>query len=197
MQFNSYEGDYNMSNTSYDISIDSKAGKLIFIVISIIATPIHELGHLLGYRLSGVPAKYSFICTEPGNGSESLLGVLGGPLIGLLLALVGCVCVYIFREKKQRFICIYFAITMCFTRLVPYLLCILINPNGMFPINDEGLIAQSLNAPIWQVYSFFTIVFISILLFLKVISGDYFYKCFKYGFLFYFVIMVLFEIKIY
>lgn len=86
---------------------------------------------------------------------------------------------------------------MCFTRLIPYLLIILINLKGMALINDEGLISKFLNVPIWQVYRFFLIVFISILLFLKLIQKDYFYKSFKYAFLFYFIVIVLFEIKIY
>lgn len=185
-----------MGFAKVNINIDSKTSKLIFIVITIIATPIHELGHLLGYWLSGISAKYGFIYTESINGSESLWAVLGGPLIGLLLALVGCIIVYNFKEKKNIFICIYFTITMCLTRLLPYLLYTVIDPIGAFPINDEGLIAKFLNVPIWQVYSFSLIAFISILLFLKLIDRDSFYKCLKYAFLFYFIIAVMSGIKI-
>lgn len=85
-----------MGNGKLDINIGSKASILIFAMITLISTPIHEFGHLIGYQLSGIPAKFNFINTESINGSESLWGCLGGPAIGLLLALVGCIMVYIY-----------------------------------------------------------------------------------------------------
>ena len=184
-----------MGNGKVDININSKSSIFIFALITLIATPIHELGHLIGYKLSGIPARFNFIYTESISGSESLWGVLGGPLLGLLLALTGCVLVYIFKDKKYTFICIYFAITMCLTRLIPYFLISLIIP-GDFAINDEGLIAKYLNFPVWSIYIIFMILFVSIIIVLKIIQKDKFNKCFKYACLFYFIIM-LFEIKIY
>jgi hypothetical protein len=89
-----------MDNGKIDTDIDAKASKLIFIMITLIATPIHELGHLMGYQFSGIPAKYSFISVESINGSESLWANLGGPGLGLLLALLGLITVYIFKYGK-------------------------------------------------------------------------------------------------
>lgn len=186
----------NMGNGKVKINIDSKASKLIFIMITLIATPIHELGHLLGYQLTGIPAKYSFISVESMNGSESLLACLGGPTIGLLLALLGLITVYVFKARKYIYFCLYFTITMCLNRLIPYLLMIIIHNIKMFQINDEGLIGTMLNIPILQVYVFFMIVFISILLILKSVQKKYFNKCFKYAFVLNLLIMVLFQIKI-
>lgn len=105
--------------------------------------------------------------------------------------------VYIFKNRKKVYIGVYFAITMCLTRLIAYLLFIIINPDNMFAINDEGLIAKFLNVQIWQVYVFFIAAFIFVLVILRSIKKEYFYKCFKYAFVFYFFIDILFTIRIY
>ncbi|MHC6178859.1 hypothetical protein ACYUJ6_03230 [Clostridium sp. JNZ X4-2] len=136
------------------MNINFKFSKFICAIITLIATPIHELGHLVGYQLSGIPAKFNFIYTESINGSESLLGCLGGPVISLLLALAGCIIIYIFKNKRNAYVWMYFTITMCFTRLLPYLLLIFINNKETFAINDEGLVAKFLNVPVWGVYVF-------------------------------------------
>ncbi|AGY74609.1 hypothetical protein [Clostridium autoethanogenum] len=186
-----------MSIKEVNMDIDSRLSKLVFLAITLIATPIHEFGHFIGFELSGIPAKFVFSYTEPKNGLENLWGCLGGPAINLILAVIGCIIVYIFRNREKVYIGMYFAITMCLTRLIAYLLFIIINPYNMFPINDEGLIAKFLNVPIWQVYGFFIAVFILLLLILRSIKKDYFYKCFKYAFAFYFFIDILFAIRIY
>ncbi|QXE17639.1 hypothetical protein [Clostridium sp. 001] len=186
-----------MNIKEVNIDIDSKLSKLIFLMITIVATPIHEFGHLIGYKLSGIPAKFTFSYTETQNGLENLWGCLGGPAINLILAVIGCIIVYILKNRKKVYIGVYFAITMCLTRLIAYLLFIIINPDNMFAINDEGLIAKFLNVPIWQVYVFFIAAFIFVLVILRSIKKDYFYKCFKYAFVFYFFIDILFTIRIY
>lgn len=177
------------------LSIDSLATKFIFMTITIIAAPIHELGHLIGWRLDGIPAILHFNYTDAPSNSTSLLGILGGPLICLILALTGCILVHIFKKKRAIFIGVYFTITMCLTRLIPYLYSIIFGAKDMLPINDEGLLAKLLNMPIWQTYSIFAILFVSILLLLKYIHKDIFNKCFKYAFVFYLIVSI-FQIRI-
>ncbi|HBP65384.1 MAG TPA: hypothetical protein DD730_14255 [Desulfosporosinus sp.] len=183
-----------MENIKTHLNINSKASQLIFIIITLIATPIHEFGHWIGFQFSGISAKYSFIYVESINGSESLWGNLGGPAIGLLLALLGCMIVYIFKDRKYIYYWIYFTITMCFTRLLPYLLMTPVYNSNVFQINDEGLIAKMMSVPTWQIYGFFMIAFIMILFLLRLIQREYFYKCFKYAFVLYFIVMV-FQIR--
>ncbi|GLC32625.1 hypothetical protein [Clostridium omnivorum] len=184
-----------MKRRKSTLNIDSLFTKFIFLAITIIAAPIHELGHLIGWRLDGIPAKLHFNYTDAPSNSTSLLGFLGGPLISLILALAGYILVYAFKKKRTIFIGVYFTITMCLTRLIPYLYSIILGAKDMLPINDEGVLAKILNMPIWQTYSIFTILFVSILLLLKYIHKDIFNKCFKYAFVFY-LIVAIFQIKI-
>ncbi|QSQ09683.1 hypothetical protein H0A61_02062 [Koleobacter methoxysyntrophicus] len=157
--------------------------------------PIHELGHWLGYRFNGVPAILHYNYTEPLINTQNIWGIAGGPLISLGLALFGLLMVY--HNENNKDLWAYFSIIMCLTRLLPYILLLLM-PRG-FIENDEGLIAKSMDIPVWLVYLIFIILFISILISIKYKFKENFYinlKKYKYGYIIFLIMFIVMGIHI-
>ena len=133
--------------------------KAMVVAIAFFATPIHELGHWLGYKFNGISAVLSYSYTEPLTNPDNIWGIAGGPLISLGLALLGLILVY--ANKRNKDIWAYFSIVMCMTRLLPYLFFVLIQ-NG-FLNNDEGGIAKALGLQTGVVYIAFFVLFIGMI----------------------------------
>jgi hypothetical protein len=169
--------------------------KMIVIAIAILATPMHELGHWIGYTLDGIPAVLHYHYTEPLTDTFSLMGVSGGPLMSLVLAIFGLCMMYINRSNKS--IWAYFSVIMCLTRLIPYLFLV-IPPNNL-SFNDEGIIAMELGLPIWVIYSIFVTLFASILFAIySEYNGTFFQqiKIYKYGYILYVLSIIVFGIRV-
>ena len=60
-----------------------------------VALPVHEFGHVLGYRMLGIPAAMSYTREWQLHGeADRFLGVAGGPLFMALLCAAALVLVY-------------------------------------------------------------------------------------------------------
>jgi len=116
------------------------------IVICVIASPLHELGHWAGFALCGVPAGISFNHTYwTSRWEPCLAGDLGGPVVSLLAAIAGLLLA---RRAGWRVAGLSLAFFMAMTRLVPYLFCLMI-PGMHMAHNDEGVAAALLGLPLW------------------------------------------------
>ncbi len=169
--------------------------RILVLAIAVCAMPIHELGHWLGYRFSGIPVIMYYNYTEPFNNTPNIWGIAGGPLISLVLALFGSIMVY--SNENNKDIWAYFSITMCLTRLLPYIVLLLTPSN--FAENDEGLIANFMHIPVWLVYLLFFIIFISILISITYKFKENFYihfKKYKYGYVIYLILVIVTGIHI-
>jgi len=116
------------------------------LVVCLLASPIHEIGHWVGFTLCGVPAAFSFnhtfwlLAWRP-----CLLGDLGGPIMSLLLVGLGLL---LSRFPRWRALGAPLTFFMALTRLVPYLLCLTI-PGVRMAVNDEGVEARLVGVPLW------------------------------------------------
>ncbi len=110
--------------------------------------PVHEFGHVMCDWITGHPATMSYARDRLLSGGETpFLGLLGGPLLPLILAAVSVVQIY----RKTNLSLFYpVAILGSIERLVLYL-------RGGLP-SDERSLAKIIG---WNVYSFKTI-FLSI-----------------------------------
>lgn len=63
-----------------------------FILFAFLSRPIHEFGHWIIYRLYGIDVYMTLnqVITKDFVGYR-LLGVLGGPLINIMLLIIGCI----------------------------------------------------------------------------------------------------------
>jgi hypothetical protein len=87
-------------------------------IIGFFSIPIHELGHVLGYRLLGIPATMSYAreILPPGQ-PQRFLGVAGGPLFTQLLCCVGLILIY---RKKYLVAAFPLAVIMSLDRIILY-----------------------------------------------------------------------------
>ncbi|WP_315118614.1 hypothetical protein [uncultured Clostridium sp.] len=169
---------------------------IIAIIITIIAAPLHELGHWFGYRVDDIPAVIGFNYTEPLGDAISIYGLLGGPVMSLTLALAGVVALYITEKNKD--VWAYITIIMCLTRLDTYLFSILGGVNTFY-INDEGLIAKAMNLPVWMTYGIFLAAFLMIILAVVYkLRGRIreHIKKFKLAYILHFFVTIIFVIRI-
>src|SRR5690606_39581838 len=61
-----------------------------FVILSFLARPIHEFGHWIVYKIYGIEVYFTLNQVVPKDISKfKLLGEAGGPLINVLLLLVG------------------------------------------------------------------------------------------------------------
>jgi hypothetical protein len=103
--------------------------------------PIHELGHVIGDWITGHPAAMSYARDYLLSGGETpFLGLLGGPLLPLMLSAVSVVLIY--RGTKLS-VFYPIAIVATFDRLLLYLW-------GILP-TDEKSLADKMG---WNTYSF-------------------------------------------
>lgn len=125
------------------------------VVLSLLARPIHELGHWIIYKIYGIDAYFTLNQVVPKNISDfKLLGEAGGPLINLFLVLVGFWLIGRTRFKELGAALI---VTNSLSRLVPYLIIALTNS---WASNDEGIIALVLNLNLYTFYIMFGCFFV-------------------------------------
>jgi hypothetical protein len=116
------------------------------LVFCLLASPIHEIGHWVGFTLCGVPAGVSFNHTFWLRAwRPCLLGDLGGPILSLLLVGLGLL---LSRSPRWRALGAPLTFFMALTRLVPYLLCLTL-PGVRMAVNDEGVAAGLVGVPLW------------------------------------------------
>lgn len=176
----------------FDKNFREKAATLL---IAIFATPIHELGHWIGYKINGITAVLHYNYTEHLTNSDNIWGIAGGPIMSLLLALI-CLAM-MFINNRNRGIWAYFSLVMCMSRLAPY--CILLfNPNS-FLYNDEGVIGKALGIETWLIYSIFFALFLGIII---LIMNEFkgciteFMKKYTFGYGIYLILTIVIGIKI-
>ena len=129
------------------------------IIFGFLLIPIHESGHVICDWITGHPAAMSYARDYLlSGGTTPFLGLLGGPLLPLILSVVSVV--FIYRRTRVSFF-YPIAILGSFERLVLYL-------SGMLP-SDEKSLAVMVG---WNIYAF-KYIFLSIevsLLLLIIIS---------------------------
>lgn len=126
---------------------------IVYIVVSLliafISIPVHELGHVIGNFLTGIPAGMSYAREYTLNGqAESLSGILGGPVLTVVLSYIG---VFLVFKRKYLMFAFPFTIIMCLDRIYVYLWCFSTvdierfrEINGLFGM-DERSAAERLN----------------------------------------------------
>lgn len=158
-----------------------KKGREIFIIVLVLSIPLlHELGHLIGYLIDGVPAtiKYGFIVSE----NVTFLGVLGGPLFNILLSLI-CI-ILICLDNKRRNIWATIGLASSVSRLLNcgfiFIIGIFLNPI-VLQNNDEGQLALLINSPIYMQYILFLVIYFCLtLLIIKLIKNNILCKQLNY-----------------
>ncbi|MGA3371163.1 MAG: hypothetical protein ABSC48_05315 [Terracidiphilus sp.] len=87
-------------------------------VIGFFEIPIHEFGHVLGYRLLGVPATMSYAreILPPGE-EQRFLGVAGGPLFTILVCYIAILLIY---RRKWLTVAFPLAVIMSLDRIILY-----------------------------------------------------------------------------
>jgi hypothetical protein len=87
-------------------------------IIGFFSIPIHELGHVLGYRLLGIPATMSYAreILPPGQ-PERFLGVAGGPLFTQLICCAALLLIYC---RKWLVVAFPLAVIMSLDRIILY-----------------------------------------------------------------------------
>ena len=118
-----------------------------FVILSFLARPIHEFGHWIVYKIYGIEVYFTLNQVVPKDISKfKLLGEAGGPLINVLLILVGF---WIIWRTKYKGLGAALIVTNSLSRLVPYILIALTNS---WKSNDEGIVAQVLNLNLYTFY---------------------------------------------
>lgn len=138
-----------------------------FLISSLLAgfllIPVHEAGHVIFDWISGNPAGMSYARDYLlGNGKQTFLGELGGPLMPILIAIVSII--FIYKQKVNLSIVYPIAILGCMDRLILYI-------TGMLP-SDERVLAGFMN---WDAH-----VFMYIFLSLEIILLSLIVNSFKY-----------------
>lgn len=126
-----------------------------FLLLSFLARPIHELGHWIVYKIYGIDVYFTLNQVVPKEISNfKLLGEAGGPLINVLLILLGF---WIIGRRRSKDLGPALIITNSLSRLVPYLIIAL---TDSWTSNDEGIVASVLNLNIYTFYIILGIFFI-------------------------------------
>ncbi|HTX19375.1 MAG TPA: hypothetical protein VMG34_12025 [Bacteroidota bacterium] len=120
--------------------INARRFAITSLLFGFLLIPIHELGHVIGDWLTGHPAAMSYARDYLlGPGEKPFLGILGGPLLPLLIALASIV--QILRKTNLSFF-YPLAILGSIDRLILYVA-------GMTPSDERDMarmIGWSLNA---------------------------------------------------
>jgi hypothetical protein len=123
------------------VKLDFKKLTITSLVFGFFLVPVHELGHVICDWVSGHPAGMSYARDYLLSGGEpSFLGLLGGPLLPIMVAATAVVFIY---RGKDLMLFYPIAIQASVERLVPYI-C------GMLP-SDEMDLARIAG---WNMYSF-------------------------------------------
>jgi len=146
------------------VKIDFRQLTMTSIVCGFLLIPVHELGHVIGDWMTGHPAGMSYARDYLLSGTEKpFLGILGGPLLPILLSAVSVVLIY---RRKNISVLSPIAILGSFDRLVLYL-------GGSLP-SDERDLAQMAG---WSISSFkYIFVSVEVILLLLVLVSLFRYK---------------------
>ena len=112
------------------MKLDFRKLTITSIIFGFFLIPIHEFGHVLCDWITGHPAAMSYARDYLLSGGDTpFLGLLGGPLLPLILSAVSVVFIY-----RRTNISIFYPIAILgsFERLVLYLL-------GILPSDEKGL----------------------------------------------------------
>ena len=83
-----------------------KYNDLLIIGLILIIPAIHEFGHFLGYVIDGVEVTFTYAFTF--SERQTMLGVLGGPLINIIISILAIALIYIDNKHKGLVLCQYF-----------------------------------------------------------------------------------------
>lgn len=123
------------------MKIDFRQLTITSIIFGFLLIPIHESGHVICDWITGHPASMSYARDYLlSGGNTPFLGLLGGPLLPLMLSIVSVV--FIYRRTRVSFF-YPIAILGSFERLVLYL-------SGMLP-SDEKSLAVMVG---WNIHAF-------------------------------------------
>lgn len=132
-----------------------------FVLFAFLSRPIHEFGHWIIYRLYGIDVYFTLNQVIPKDFvSYRILPELGGPLINIMLLIIGCVAL---KWSKYKEFSLALVITSALTRLVPYFL---IGLYRVWETNDEGVVALALKLPLTSLYLVFGVFFVAVLLYI-------------------------------
>ncbi len=128
-------------------------------LIGFISIPIHEFGHVIGNFVTNIPTGMSYAREYTLNGqAESISGILGGPVLTVVLSYIGLLMIY----RKRYLVFAYpFTIIMCVDRIYVYLWCFstmdikrYLELGGLFGMDERGA-AERLNI---DPYTFFMLI---------------------------------------
>jgi hypothetical protein len=130
-----------MNDKSRPVKIDFKKLTIASMIFGFFLIPVHEFGHVICDWITGHPATMSYARDRLLSGGDTpFLGLLGGPLLPLILSAFSVVQIY----RKTNLSWFYpAAILGSFERLVLYL-------KGSLP-SDERSLAKIIG---WNMYSF-------------------------------------------
>lgn len=144
-----------MSKKAFRAIEITKSFWIWFVVLSFMARPIHEFGHWIVYKIYNIDVYFTLNQVVPKDISNfKLLGEAGGPLINILLVLLGFWFIARTRLKELGAALI---VTNSLARLIPYIIIALTNS---WKRNDEGIIASVLNFNLYTLYIIFACYFI-------------------------------------
>jgi hypothetical protein len=130
-----------MTGQSSPIKIDFKKLTMTSLIFGFFLIPLHEFGHVICDWITGHPASMSYARDYLLSGGETpFLGLLGGPLLPLILSALSVVQIY---RKVNVSVFYPVAILGSFDRLVHYI-------SGRLP-SDERSLAKIVG---WNIYSF-------------------------------------------
>ncbi len=115
------------------------------VVTCLVANPLHEAGHWIGFALAGIPARISFDHTWfVDRWQPSFLGAAAGPFASVLLAWLG---VLLWRRGgRLSRVGLALALVMPLTRLLSYVIFATV-PGARIEVNDEGV--MGLDCGVW------------------------------------------------
>jgi len=121
--------------------VNFKTLTLVSIFAGFFHIPFHEFGHVMGFWMTGHRAAMSYARAWPiPDGPEPFLGVLGGPLFPMILAVVSVLMIY---RRCNLSVFYPLAIVGSFDRLAHYLI-------GRLP-SDEATLANTME---WEPHTF-------------------------------------------
>jgi hypothetical protein len=153
------------------------------IIFGFFLLPVHEFGHVIGDWITGHPAGMSYASNYLFSGGDNpFLGVLGGPLLPLIISAVAVAFIY-----NQKILSVFYPIAVVgmLDRMVFYI-------SGVIPIDDSSLAVMMG----WNIHSFkYMFLSVEIILLLLVVYSLYKYKIrFQHALLVFFLPVLSFAV---